>query len=215
MERRITPELLDHLAADHADAIASRRDLDVINRLMGNYRWFENEVRRHAPTGARFTEIGAGSGQLAKRLLKTGRIGSYCAIDRMPCPPDWPAEWTWRQCDIAEAGDFEGSDVLLANLVLHHFDNALLRGIGEKLDRSAVKLLLLNEPARRKRHLWQLKLTPLLRFNAVTHHDSRASVRAGFSGTELPELMGLDPARWRIMISTAFLGAYRVCALRR
>ena len=215
MERRITPELLDHLEVTHGDAIASRRDLDVLNRLMGNYRWFERQVIRHAPDNANFLEIGAGNDRLARRLLKTGPIGSYRAIDRVACPPDWPREWTWQRCDIAEVDDFGRCDVLLANLVLHHFDDTRLRAIGEALNRSPVKVFLANEPARRKRHLWQLKLTPLLRFHPVTHHDSHASVRAGFLGTELPEALGLDPARWHISVRTGFLGAYRVCALRR
>lgn len=215
MERRISREILDHLDAAHADAIASRRDLDVLNRLMGNYRWFEKSVRRQAPPAARILEIGAGSASLARLLRRTGRIGSYCAIDRVARPPDWPEEWTWIQGDLTHVADFDNIDVLLANLVLHHFDEPALRELGERLNRSTVQLLLFNEPARRKRHLWQLKLTPLLRFNAVTDHDSRASVRAGFIGHELPQALGLDPAGWKILTSTHFLGAYRVCAIRR
>ena len=47
MLRQVLPELLDHLQADDPEAIRSRRDLRVINFLMGNERWILSSLLKN------------------------------------------------------------------------------------------------------------------------------------------------------------------------
>jgi hypothetical protein len=62
MLRTLQPELLDSLPSDHPDARHSRRDLRVINRLMGNHRWFARTLPPLVRAGEHALELGAGNG---------------------------------------------------------------------------------------------------------------------------------------------------------
>ena len=63
--RRVQPEILDDLPAEDPRAVRSRRDLRLINRLMGNHRWVLRHVAEHS---GRVVELGAGDGCLARRI---------------------------------------------------------------------------------------------------------------------------------------------------
>ena len=69
MLRLVQPERLDTLHPSDPDAQASRRDLVTINRLMGNYRWFERMIHQPLAHPSHCLEIGAGGGELAKLLI--------------------------------------------------------------------------------------------------------------------------------------------------
>ena len=45
-KREVEPEILDGLPAGHPDAIRSRRDLRLVNALMGNQRWILKQLHR-------------------------------------------------------------------------------------------------------------------------------------------------------------------------
>ena len=70
--RTVQDELLDSLPHDHPDARHNRRDLRVINALMGNHRWLARALAAWAASGESILEIGAGTGELALRLLRRG-----------------------------------------------------------------------------------------------------------------------------------------------
>jgi hypothetical protein len=184
---------------------------------MGNYRWFGRTLdrffRRDRPL--RFLEIGAGGPQLARTVAGKRRVASYIAVDTAPEPLGWPADFEWRRGDARTADGFGDADVVLANLVLHHFGEAELAALGRRMAAAGVRAILASEPARRTLHLRQMDLARVLRFNRVTHHDARVSIRAGFLGSELPRSLGLDPRVWEIEAGTTFLGACRLAALRR
>ena len=216
MPRVLVPELLDSLPADDPDAVASRRDLRFLNAVMGNFRWMEKQLASCDRAGAMIVEIGAGEGELARRVC-TGIPGiarRYHALDLAPQPADWPAGATWHQADVwSEAGTalLCRANILVANLVLHHFDNASLRRLGSLLVNCQV--ILACEPCRRERHVWQGRLLfPFL--NKVTRHDMVVSIRAGFQGTELADVLGANFTKQNLHTSATALGAYRVHLLR-
>ncbi|TVR51009.1 MAG: methyltransferase domain-containing protein [Puniceicoccaceae bacterium] len=217
MERILQPELLDRLPAANPAARRSRSDLRFLNRLMGNWRWFEREAARPGRRGAHWLELGAGDGRLSRRLARTTAGVRFTGADLQPPPPDWPRCWGWLRGNIFELSSFSGYDAVLANLVLHHFEDDALRRLGARLrDQDGPRLLLFCEPARRRRHLYQLAAyNLLLRPGRVTRHDAPRSVRAGFRRGELPALLGLDPAHWDIREEETFLGACRLRAARR
>jgi hypothetical protein len=215
MKRVLVPELLDSLPAEDPGAVASRRDLRMVNGIMGNFRWLLGQLANVPPDGM-VLEIGAGDGSFAQQACR--RMPSlaprYHAIDLAPRPSGWPVEAGWHQADVwsgSAAEQLRQTSVLVANLVLHHFSDAELHRLGELLP--ACHTILACEPCRRERHVWQGRLLfPFL--HRITRHDMVVSIRAGFREDELSAAMGLDPGQWRGAASETWLGAYRFVAVR-
>jgi hypothetical protein len=92
--------------------------------------------------------------------------------------------------------DLTRNDAVIANLFLHHFENArlaeLLRGIAR-----IARVFIAVEPRRSpwalafSRQLWAIGC------NRVTRHDAPVSVRAGFAGNELSRLWPVE-AKWKL-----------------
>ena len=123
MHREVESEILDELSGDDPRAIRSRRDLRMINFLMGNERW----IRRQEFEGG-IVELGAGSGDLTIKLREKGKV---IGLDLQTAPPGLEDEWI--SGDLFETlGEAEGNTVV-ANLILHHFQDDALRELGELL----------------------------------------------------------------------------------
>jgi hypothetical protein len=213
--RNPRPEILDHLPPDHPDAIASRRDLRLINALMGNHRWLRARLLRHLRPGMKIVELGAGDGSFARHLIrKLPRDFSirFTAIDLAPRPPDWPDDprFEWRQEDVFHSDALPVADGVVACLMLHHFDDAALRALGSRL--TSTRFLLAREPARR----WLPTRYLLYPFglNRVTKHDMKISIEAGFLGTELADSLRLRSPQWHISARETALNANQVEAVR-
>jgi hypothetical protein len=95
---------------------------------------------------------------------------------------------------IEEEG--ESSDLILANLFLHHFVDADLRRLFARLARRT-GFFLACEPRRSPFALGATSLLWLIGCNDLTRHDARLSVRAGFSDSELSRLWPSDRG-WRL-----------------
>ena len=214
MPRLAQPEKLDSLDATDPDAQASRRDLVKINRWMGNFAWFEKILDRQCSGWKHFLEMGAGGGELAMRLIQKSRCATYTAVDRMPMPDNWPQSARWHQGDLFQYTEYTTAEVLLANLVLHHFDDNELSRIGDLIQQSSIAKIVVNEPCRRSFHKFQLRAGKLIGFNHITLYDGSVSIDAGFRANELPELLGLAPTRWHWRIEETLMGAYRMIAER-
>jgi hypothetical protein len=213
MPRTLQPELLDSLPPDHPDARHSRRDLRVINRLMGNHRWFARTLPPLLRPGEQALELGAGTGELSSCLLAAG----VCVdgLDRVPPPPTWPAARSWHTSDLRAFAGYDRYAAILANLILHHLTAAELAALGTTLTLHT-RLILASEPARRTRFQRLFALaSPLLGANHVTRHDAHVSIAAGFRDDELPLALGLAPSTWQWRCTTTGLGAYRMVATRR
>lgn len=208
MDRVVAAEILDGLPADDPDAVRSRRDLRMINAVMGNSRWLRREVARLAPTGV--VEVGAGDGSFLASLAEAGvGEGELLGIDLAPRPDDLPTSVGWLEGDVFEC--FQPRACVVANLFLHHFDGAQLAALGEAM--RGAESLCVCEPLRSR--LAMVESHSLFPFvGRVTRHDMRVSIRAGFRPGELPDLLGLGAAGWRWSESTNLLGAYRLIATR-
>lgn len=217
MKRLVEAEILDSLPENHPDAIANRRDLRLINTIMGNLRWFSREISRRVLPNDRLLEIGSGTGDLGLSLhRKTGeRLSSYSGIDFWAKPENWPTAWEWRQEDLLDSDSYADATVLLANLILHQFEAVDLRRLGARIRESKIRLILANEPARHRLHHAQLQLLRPLGLHPVSRHDGHVSITAGFRQQELPALLGLDPAHWNVQCRNGFLGSYRMIAQRK
>jgi len=213
MQRELHPEILDTLPPDHPDAIHNRRDLRLTNRMMGNGRWWEQTLPPVLRPGERVLELGAGTGELALRLAGLGVVVD--GLDRWPRPAGWPAAHEWWQTDLRRFDGYDRYQALIGNLIFHQFSAAELADFGRRLPDS-VRVILACEPQRRRLAQWAFAgLAPLIRANYVSRHDAHVSIAAGFRDSELPEFLGLDPARWSWHCHTTTRGAFRMVALRR
>lgn len=214
--RVVVPEILDALPHDDPDAIASRHDLRRVNAVMGNPRWILCQVRAHPDIARRgITEIGAGDGRLAARLAAAFPESRVTAIDLAPAPAEvLPPNLDWRQADLMEesAGHPSGG-LLVACLILHHFETPVIEELGRHF-LSRFDALALVEPDRRQlAHALGRLAWPLI--NRVTRHDMHVSIDAGFAKGELSGLLGLDDVTWRVEESRTLTGARRLFARKR
>ncbi len=212
--RLVQPEILDSLPEEAPAARRSRRDLRVLNRLLGNETWFRDVLAGRRRPDDRILEVGAGEGTLARALMKAG-LGPVAGLDLARRPADWPVQAPWFQTSVFEFVSWTDYSVVMGNLVFHHFKADELAEIGAQLGRRA-RLIVLSEPLRSRRSAWLFSLVcPLIKADPVTRHDGRVSIEAGFRGDELPALLKLDPKQWSWRITHTVFGSYRLVAERR
>lgn len=224
MLRRVEPELLDELPAAAPDAIASRRDLQRVNWWMGNADMM-SRMLAGSGTPRRVIELGAGDGTLLLRLAAQwparGPKITALLVDRQNLVSDqtrrafdalgWEVEPV--QADIfdwlAQPGPL--ADWLLANLFLHHFQTDQLRSL-LRLAAAKTTRFVACEPRRAPLPLAATRLLRLIGCNAVTRHDARVSVCAGFAGSELSALWPQDGS-WKLVEKPA--GLFSHCFVAR
>ena len=210
MRRVVKPEILDHLAHDDPEARVSRRDLRMINALMGNPTWFSRRLR--SPELRKVVEIGAGDGALCARLAADRPEVEIAAVDLAPRPAALPGKILWARGDVFDELSKLSGDTLAANLFLHHFEAPALRRLGDLIRR--FRLICVSEPLRcRRAILLGGLLHPLV--NRVTRHDMGVSIHAGFRRGEIPALLGLEEGEWDINEVSTWRGAQRMVAWRR
>lgn len=225
--RRLTPELLDELPPDGPQARASRRDLLTLNVLMGHRRawqsWLRNEFASRPPRAV--AELGAGDGAIAaENLLATfpdGDGATLFLVDRAPCVTDITlcklqrAGWSVyvEKADVFDwLGEARPLDAICSNLFLHHFDDSALTRLLAVASR-ATPLFAAMEPRRAWLSRVAIAALPLIDAHAVTRHDARVSVEAGFHAHELCALWPRDG--WFCEERRAFLFSHWFCARRR
>ncbi len=97
-------------------------------------------------------------------------------------------------------------DVLVANLFLHHFQDAELLDLFGKLA-SKAKRVIVCEPRRLRFPRLAIVSLLLIGANAVTRHDGLLSIRAGFKGQELSALWP-EKDGWELEEYEAGLGSH-------
>jgi hypothetical protein len=233
--RLVLAEALDGLAADDADAMRSRRDLQRVHRVMGTRTIVRRALcemlaARRSRAPLRILELGAGDGS-----LMLGVAGSLPArwppvaltlLDRQPLVPpstrDAFAALRWSATPwVADVMDWAASntdalppwDLIVANLFLHHFEGQRLAKLLAAVAGRAQRLLAC-EPRRSALALAGSHLVGALGVNAVTRADAVLSVRAGFRGRELTALWPADPGQWRLREYGAGLFSHCFSAVR-
>lgn len=228
LSRIIEPELLDALAPDDPRAQRARRDLQRVNMVMGQMAIWQRILQAEFPSGRSpsvMVEVGAGDGTLLLRLarkwvLRWPHVKVYL-VDRQPAVTDhtlnafatlgWQAELV-----VADVRDWIATmphvDLVLANLFLHHFEDAplseLLRRIAGRTEVFAAC-----EPRRSSMALAGSRLLGLIGCGAVTRYDAVVSVRAGFNGDELASLWP-EKHRWQLQEGGAGLFTHTFLARR-
>ncbi|MEO6959202.1 MAG: hypothetical protein ABI228_06060 [Burkholderiaceae bacterium] len=237
LQRRLSPERLDHLAPADPLAIRSRADLRRINRLMGSGGLIARALQAHAVRmpplrdhrPQRIIELGAGDGSLMLRLAKKFAQrwpGAHLTLlDRQNVVGASTLDefdrlgWTVDVLclDVNEwiaASVRERWDMAIANLFIHHFDSstiaALFTALGERCN-----WFMACEPRRSRLRLLASRLIFLAGANAVTREDAVLSVRAGFSDTELSALWPRRASQWVRQEGPAGLFSHTFVAYRK
>jgi hypothetical protein len=225
--RRVDPEWLDQLPADDPRARRSRRDLRRINAWMGNVRILARLLQTigGGQPLPRLVELGCGDGSVmlavAQRLGANWRGTCLELVDLKDIVTAETLE-RYRQAGwevrVTEADVFEWlrcarpGTAIAANLFFHHFDDERL---AELLGRAAglARGLVACEPRRFRFARAAGQLVWLLACNAVTRHDAKVSIRAGFLRQELSALWPAT-GNWRVLEGRAGLFSHRFAAWR-
>lgn len=207
MIRRVLPELLDTLPPTDPRAVRSRRELRRVNAWMGNARWLSAGLRsrwRHGVDRV-VTDLGTGDGwvtwgtldrvtrrepmETPKRLFLVDQqpVVSGEMLERFRSRGWQPTVVSEDARRALERPEVAGGDVVMANLFLHHFDDDTL---GEMLATAAgaCRLFAACEPRRSSLGRWGARMLGLIGCRAVTRHDARVSVDAGFLDGEISGL---------------------------
>jgi SAM-dependent methyltransferase len=200
-QRQLEPEWLDELPAEAPEAVHSRRDLRLVNALMGNAGCLADTAGEMGLAPPRtLIELACGDGQLLVRLLnRTGwKPQTILLVDRQPVVTEATRrdlkasgqEVEIMAADVFDwlaAGSTPSADLIVTNLFLHHFTDDRLRDL---LGLIAAKgeAFIACEPRRSGFALFNTRLLGLIGCNHVTRHDAAISVRAGFRGKEITRL---------------------------
>ena len=211
MNRVLEREWLDHLPAHDRAAKGSRNDLRRLNALMGNTKILFSAIEpllRRTTSTCRIAEVGAGDGtlmlKLARKLSPVLQRVEATLIDRVHVVEfttlqefdaiGWSVQiiesdlWDW----IRHSGQGH-VDIVIANLILHHFSNDEIRRLLDYFSTHS-RIFIACEPRRSKLGIGAARLSGLVGCNRVTRHDAVVSVRAGFDNTELSQLWPNDPS---------------------
>ena len=212
LDRVIVPEILDSLDPVDPRAVRSRWDLRWIDFYLGNSRWIVRELKGRISGPARIMEIGAGEGSLCRKVHAALPSSCVTGLDLVTRPPGLPPAIDWRCGDFFQTLGYTEAEACVGSLILHHFSDAALRELGERLQ--SFRLIVFCEPLRACLPLFLSKLSnPFV--GEVTRHDMPASIRAGFRRGELPALLGLDSKKWIIRELSHWRGSLRLVASRR
>jgi 2-polyprenyl-3-methyl-5-hydroxy-6-metoxy-1,4-benzoquinol methylase len=201
IDRRVEPEWLDELPAEDPRAVRSRRDLRLMNRIMGHGAIIGRVLRERLIAPApRIAELGAGDGTLLARIAAAERWtggATVVLVDRQPVvSTETRARYDDAGCrlgvDTADVFDWlarsaEPFDAIVANLFLHHFQAPQLETLFQ-LASARTGLFVACEPRRARLPLVGSHMLGLIGCCDVTRHDAVLSVRAGFGDRELSAL---------------------------
>ena len=214
VHRDVHTLLLELVSPSRAAAGTFAREQQLLNGLMGNFAWMGRRLPQLVRPGEGLLELGAGRGDLGLALARQRCFSVYAGVDRRPRPAAWPAGWDWWATDALDFQHYDRFPVVTANLFLHLLSAEELAALGRTLRHSA-RVIVACEPARRRRHLWQLALLGALGLSRPTCRFARAGVRAGFIADELPRALGLSPLNWTWDVTVDWRGSYRMVAMRR
>jgi hypothetical protein len=203
MARCVQPEWLDFLDPEDPRASRSRRDLQLVNRVMGNAAILSRALLKAQPHSPRLiVELGSGDGTFLLRMVQRPTLhwqgGKIIFVDRQSIVSKetraafnalgWDVDTVeadvvaWLQ--HASPGPI---DLMIANLFLHHFQSQQLTVL---LSSAATRanLFVACEPRRSYTALTGSLLLGVIGCNDVSRHDAHISVRAGFADHELSTL---------------------------
>jgi hypothetical protein len=202
MKRIVEPELLDTLPPGDPRAARSRRDLRRVNAWMRNHTIMANALQSavNGQSPKQIVELGAGDGhfllRVAKKMAPHRPKVSVTLLDRqrnvLPATIATFTSLGWHaEAIVADVFDWPqvsaAPEIVIANLFLHHFDDAHLADLFRLIAERA-RWFIAIEPRRARWPRFCGRLLWAIGCNSVTRHDAAVSIRAGFLDNELSAL---------------------------
>ncbi|MEQ8850842.1 MAG: methyltransferase domain-containing protein [Phycisphaerales bacterium] len=227
MQRRLTPEHMDHPDATREELAAALDFIRSVNRRLGGVRATLRPLQRWAerwPKDApiRILDIGTGAADIPHAIVQWARANDrrvhVTAIDFHPTTLDLARELVGDDPDITllqadalqltdrfQPGDF---DYAHAAMFLHHLPEIEVMTVLRVMDRLASRGVIWNDLIRSRLAWLGIRLLTLGR-PAPVRHDARVSVDAGFTRAEVLDLarrVGLDYTRYHAgMLTQRFI----------
>jgi hypothetical protein len=231
LPRRIEAEMLDQLAIDDPRARAARGDMRRINWALATLsivlRGLDRIVDETAPPRT-ILELGAGDGSLMLRIAKHRKKRwpnvAVTLLDRQNVvnaltlagirATGWEPEVLTIDVDqwLTE-NDGRHFDLVVANLFIHHFDEATLKRLFAGIAQRS-RAFFCCDPRRSQLGRVASHFVALLGAGQVARFDAVASVHAGFRGNELTALWP-DRADWIVSDYDAWLFSHCFRAVRK
>mgnify|MGYP000970554521 CR=1 FL=1 len=197
-------EIIDDMTIDASVMSGVLADLTVINRYLGGYRTSLDALARVLPRDARTArvlDVGAGGGDMARRLVAWGasrgiRVG-VVAVDLSAAAARYAHERVGDRPGIsvvqgsALALPFapEAFDAVHCALFLHHFDDAAIADLVRAMVDASRYGVVVNDLHRHPlayAGIWTL--TRLLGATRIVQNDAPLSVRRAFTRDDLERL---------------------------
>ena len=121
LDRVIVPEILDSLDPSDPRALRSRNDLRLIDFFLGNSRWIVGQLEKQDPAPARILELGAGEGELCRRINASLPSSNVTGLDLIGRPANLSADIDWISGDFFDTLPATNADTCVGSLILHHF----------------------------------------------------------------------------------------------
>jgi hypothetical protein len=190
------------LAAALRTAVGNQAPLEIVDLGAGDGHLLVRVARQLAP---RWTGVKV---QLLDRVpvVAASTIDEFAALGWHAAPTTGDVlDWFRQRPSTVEA--------VVANLFIHHFAEVELRKLFAEIANCA-KLFVAVEPRRAHLPLVASSLLWAIGCNAVTRHDAKKSVRAGFTGNELSSVWPA-PSAWDLTERPAGMFSHLFVARRR
>jgi ubiquinone/menaquinone biosynthesis C-methylase UbiE len=199
MKRIESEELLDEHDAPREDMERSLRDLRWINKYCGGIRVYRSLVRRYAP--ASILDLGTGTSDLLEAVPQVQtRIGLDFKLDHLLYLRD--GSRVLRVVGDANRLPFRDGavDLVTSSHFFHHFSPAENAGILRESLRVSRKGVAVTDTRRHYAPLLFVLLLGALRLvGRITRYDAPASVRQGYTLSEVREIARGAGAKWKVV----------------
>ena len=203
-ERSREPEILDDLELTGNDLTENLRELGKVNRLLGGHQIAVravSEILRDDPkSNWRIADLGCGGGDTLSALARHPKFKKLkfelVGLDANQTAVNFARKETAKFkniefvcADLFKEWPVEEFDIVLFNLVLHHFSD---EQIVQLLQRAAAnsRFIVINDLQRNWIPYQLFRLTSrVLRFSHISRHDGKLSVKKSFTKNDWTRLL--------------------------
>lgn len=203
-------EIMDDLSMKGELLAQTLEEIELVNRFLGGHQVAINGLKKTIPKIANtnkqplnIADLGCGGGDTLKAIADWAKkheislqlygidANAFTLKHAQKNTPasSYPNIHYLQQNIFSSNCSFDGYDIIICSLFLHHFNEAELLQFFQKCHTSKIKALLINDLQRHWLPYYLFKLlTYLLRATPMTKTDGLLSIRKGFTHQELNKI---------------------------